>query len=440
MRWILLGLLCAVVLSTTVQPVRKLAPVANCYLTLSTGKCAECIFGFAIVNETCQSTQNKNCKTFDPFKGVCTGCYVGYSLVSNGSCVVNASADVFQHCSFLLFGTYCLSCEGGYYFNYDGNCEVIDPNCNVFDYVFDICTTCDTGYTYSQSRGQCVSKTMPPDAGCTSWIGDVCFSCLNGWTLYDGICVVANPECRLRLPNYPFDCGACFPGYVLSGTDCVAEPVNNPLCAESYLNGTCKKCSFRSIKNSLGVCVSVSTQCKTWNGNGRCTSCYGGYLLNSGNCILPSDPNCLLWSGNKCVQCIPWTYYDGSKCVQVSTVCRTYTPSNGLCTSCYQGWLLKNGSCIVNPDQNCRVVASDGTCTSCYGGYYYNLAQGKCLVGNALCNGMDFYGKCLGCYGGYYLKDGQCYVQDPLCASFNYSTLKCSSCYTGYTLTDGLCK
>lgn len=440
MRWILLGLLCVVVLSTTVMPVRKLFPVASCYLTLSTGKCAECFFGFVIVNETCRSTQNHNCKTFDPFKGLCTDCYVGYSLLNNGSCAVNASANLFRHCSFLLRGSYCLSCEDGYYFNYDGNCELIDPNCKVFDYVFDICTTCKTGYTYYHSRGKCVSDSAPPDPGCTSWIGDVCFTCLNGWTLYDGICVVANPECRLRLPSYPFDCGACFPGYVLVETDCVAEPVNNPLCAEFFnQNGTCKTCSFRSIKNSLGICISVNTLCQTWNGNAKCTSCYGGYLLSSGNCILASDTNCLIWSGNRCVQCIPWTYNNGSKCVQVSTVCRTFTRSNGLCTSCYQGWLLKNGSCIVNPDQNCRVVANDGTCSACYGGYYYNLAQGKCLVGNALCNGMDFYGNCLGCYGGYYLNGGQCYVQDALCASFD-SRNRCTSCYTGYTLTNGACK
>jgi hypothetical protein len=90
MRLILLGLLCVVALSTTVQPVRKLFPVASCYLTLSTGKCAECIFGFVIVNETCHPSQNINCKEFDPYKGVCTNCYVGYSLMSNGSCAVNS--------------------------------------------------------------------------------------------------------------------------------------------------------------------------------------------------------------------------------------------------------------------------------------------------------------------------------------------------------------
>ena len=61
------------------------------------------------------------------------------------------------------------------------------------------------------------------------------------------------------------------------------------------------------------------------------------------------------------------------------------------------------------------------------------------MVSNSICNGMDFYGNCLGCYGGYYLKAGVCYVMDPMCAAFNYTTYKCTSCYQGYTLTDGKC-
>lgn len=56
-----------------------------------------------------------------------------------------------------------------------------------------------------------------------------------------------------------------------------------------------------------------------------------------------------------------------------------------------------------------------------------------------MCNGMDFYGNCLGCYGGYYLKDGECNLQDPLCASFDYRSYTCSGCYTGYTLNNGTC-
>jgi hypothetical protein len=148
-------------------------------------------------------------------------------------------------------------------------------------------------------------------------------------------------------------------------------------------------------------------------------SCYQGYALSNGNCVLYTDPNCLQWSGSKCVSCIPWTYYNGSKCVQVNTQCRTYNKFNGKCTSCYNGWLLSSGTCIVNPDQQCKVVGCDGVCEACYGGYYYNLNEGKCVVGNSLCKGMSFYGNCLGCYSGYYLKNGQCYMKDLLCASFD---------------------
>lgn len=391
------------------------------------------------MNETCQPVPFHNCKTFDPFYGVCTSCYIAYSLQSNGSCALNPSANVYQGCSFLLFGSICLACDPGYYFGPDGNCEKIDSNCVKFDYIFDTCTTCKTGYTYYQSRGLCVLSNTPPDPGCTSWIGDVCFSCLNGWTLYDGICVIANPNCRVRDTAFPFNCIACFPGYTLSGIACVPTPVNNPLCAVFDSFGGCLVCSFRSIKNSVGVCILVNPLCNTWDANGFCTSCYQGYSLSGTNCVIQSDPNCLIWSGSVCTQCIPWTYYDGSKCVQVSTACRTFNPSNGQCTSCYTGWTLNAGVCSVNADPQCRVVANDGTCSACYGGYYYNLSQGKCVIGNSLCQGLDLYGNCLGCYGGYYLKNGNCYIQDPLCKTFNYTTYQCTECYSGYTLNNGSC-
>ena len=267
----------------------------------------------------------------------------------------------------------------------------------------------------------------------------MCFSCINGFTLYDGICVEANPQCRMRATNFPFDCVACFPGYVIDGNDCIPEAVNNPLCKIFNRDRTCQTCSFRAIKNTQGVCVNVNPLCKTWNNRARCTGCYPGYILSNGNCVISTDSNCLQWSGSRCVACIPWTWNDGGRCVQVNPQCRTYSRRNGQCTSCYGGWALSNGTCVVSPDQECRVRAADGTCTSCYGGYYYNLNEGRCVVGNSLCNGMDFYGNCLGCYGGYYLKGGECILQDPLCASFDYRSYTCSGCYTGYTLNNGTC-
>lgn len=367
---------------------------------------------------------------------------MGYSLQSNGGCAINATANVFQNCAFLLFGTFCLACNPGSYFNPDGNCEPIDPNCVTFDYIFDVCTTCKTGYVYYQSRNLCVKNNSPPDAGCTSWIGDVCFSCVNGWTLYDGICVIANPNCRSRSLDFPFNCVACYPGYTLSGINCLPTPVNNPLCAVFDSFGACLVCSFRSLKNALGVCVLVNPLCNTFDQNGFCLSCYQGYILSAGKCILPSDPNCLQWSGSTCVQCIPWTYYNGVNCIQVSTACRTFSSVNGKCTSCYVGWNLSNGVCSVsasNNDPNCKTFNSNGVCTACYGGYYYDVGQGKCLVSTKSCNGMDFYGNCLGCYQGYYLKAGDCYIIPSNCKTYDGTNNVCTSCYPGSTLSNGKC-
>ena len=144
----------------------------------------------------------------------------------------------------------------------------------------------------------------------------------------------------MRATNFPFDCVACFPGYVIDGNDCIPEAVNNPLCKIYNRDRTCQTCSFRAIKNTQGICINVNPLCKSWNNRGRCTGCYPGYILSNGNCVISTDTNCLQWSGSRCVACIPWTWYDGTRCVQVNTQCRTYSRLNGQCTSCYGGWSL----------------------------------------------------------------------------------------------------
>jgi hypothetical protein len=95
MKSILLVLACLIALASSVQAPRTLVPGPNCYIALPTDKCAECQFGFLIINETCVASPHRNCKTFNPYKGTCTSCYVGYAKQTDGSCAVDPTVNVF---------------------------------------------------------------------------------------------------------------------------------------------------------------------------------------------------------------------------------------------------------------------------------------------------------------------------------------------------------
>lgn len=102
-------------------------------------------------------------------------------------------------------------------------------------------------------------------------------------------------------------------------------------------------------------------------------------------------------------------------CLTVNPLCRNYTQQNQ-CTSCYEGYNLTNGNCIVSStfktpdagDVNCKVRASGSAgCLECYPSFYFNSSQGKCVEANPLCRTVTNMNKCTSCYPGYSLDVGQ---------------------------------
>ena len=136
---------------------------------------------------------------------------------------------------------------------------------------------------------------------------------------------------------------------------------SDTLCQVFDSAGACKACVWRSVFNAQKKYVEVNPQCNTFNNaTGACTSCYGGYILNGGNCLvdkseagsgsaLSGDANCRKADkGGKCQEC-SFRYILNAKgvCEQISDFCNTFD-STGTCTSCYKGYvLLKNGNCVV---------------------------------------------------------------------------------------------
>ena len=82
---------------------------------------------------------------------------------------------------------------------------------------------------------------------------------------------------------------------------------------------------------------------------------------------------------NECVECSTRFYYDArtNKCERVHVLCQRYSVETGKCLSCYPGYTLAEGKCIIS-SLSCREYTTEGTCLSCYDGY--QVRDGNCYV------------------------------------------------------------
>ena len=75
----------------------------------------------------------------------------------------------------------------------------------------------------------------------------------------------------------------------------------------------------------------------------------------------------------------------------MSPYCKTYDNADGHCLSCYQGYGLSNGDCVVSTT-NCKTHTDEGKCATCYNGYA--LYQGDCVPVNSLADIVLYYAEC----------------------------------------------
>jgi hypothetical protein len=119
------------------------------------------------------------------------------------------------------------------------------------------------------------------------------------------------------------------------------------------------------------------------------------------------DPNCYSFTGSQCTVCSTRYYFGpGGLCTLVNPNCYTYDNFTGSCTSCYSGYIVSNGDCILNAagDQNCQSFSPNQQCIQCFQGYYLDSASGICSKMSPLCNQSNpITGTCLSCFSGYTL-------------------------------------
>ena len=236
-------------------------------------------------------------------EGDCLSCFEGYKLIS-GICAIETDAD--------LIG------------------QIKDPNC--FSYENDTCVACAYRF-YFNREGICT--TVHPD--CKTWENETgaCTSCFDGFELRESKCLSLTGS-KIKLSSF-----APAP----PSTDTTFVEIPN--CAE-YNGPECAVCAFRYYYSN-GSCHQVSDLCKSWsNIDGTCTNCYSGYDLWDGRCTV-RDPFCTIKVTGICVQCANRYYLDiHLKCQGVSPLCKAYDPLAGTCTNCYDGYQLQeNGICAA---------------------------------------------------------------------------------------------
>lgn len=232
--------------------------------------------------------------------------------------------------------------------------------------------------------------------------------------------------------------------------------VANYYGCKTWSKDQCLECSKGYFFNKNGVCCEVSPLCSQFNvAEGVCQACYQGYSIVDGACKVSSiDTGCIQWKGNACIQCSKrWFFDTNGHCQAVSDQCATWE-SSGNCLTCYGGYVLSKGACVVNPNpfdgsSNVLCAVWKGTsCIKCAERAFFNI-DGLCVPVDSQCQTWDpLNGNCLSCYGGYLLStDGRC-TQSPVqapsdagCSRWSADIKTCLECSQRFFFdTNGKCQ
>lgn len=164
-------------------------------------------------------------------------------------------------------------------------------------------------------------------------------------------------------------------------------------------------------------CQAVNALCATSNANGRCLTCFNGFSLINGNCIVTvRDPYCQSFNAatKTCQKCSNKYYFN---------------PTAGKCQAV-------SSLCKEYNEAN-------GLCTSCFDGFRLN--NRACVASNSRnsdvnCASPGSDGLCVACFSGFFVKAGRCEKISPLCNGANLNNGDCLGCFPGYVLVQGKCE
>lgn len=255
-----------------------------------------------------------------------------------------------------------------------------------------------------------------------------CYSCLSSFYLFQTNCL-----------NCPSNCSSCTDGSTC--TACIAGILVSNLCitCQDTTYGGSAGCSICVANNNFVMC----TQCQTTyflDSNGICQSC-ASYIAGGLYC---RDQNTPTQCQNDYNSTLTLRYYlVGITCILNAKSCRKINDIYGNCSSCYSGYVITAGACVVCTFTGCvpansSVVSNTCTCTLCSSGYYLNL--GVCSTCTTLHCATCPGNTCATCVTGYYYSAGSCLVSAVSNCQTTATSLTCAICASSYYLgSNNLC-
>ncbi|RXM36986.1 Proprotein convertase subtilisin/kexin type 5 [Acipenser ruthenus] len=399
----------------------------------------------------------------------CTSCKPGYHLNEETYSCVSSCPESFYLDKGNLQGSKCLiTCDAGTYYNaHRKECEICHKACAACagtgaeactkcaeDYYMEdwrCVLSCSAGYYLEKSseNGEKLSTCRKCDASCLTCTGSGeknCTSCISGYNLESGVCVV--------------------------GTICKDDKFGN----NRYLfQGECEEaCPQGYYPSAEQICQQCPDNCEACERANECLKCSSGYYPSDGECIKLNceegeveDPEyeecmecekgckkCMLSDPRSCFSCKDGFYMFKTRCFEGCPE-KTYNDDKAMecrechkncvscdenqCYWCEEGWFFSENECVETCNsgfygdeesqecqpchQTCKTCAGPNfdDCESCPGDQ--ELVKGKC---------GDLIKSCpIGSFWSAYRKCEKC---DRFCKTCTAEQI-CTSCKTGRYLT-----
>lgn len=381
-------------------------PSAN---NLGAGLCNTCGLGYRNSGGYCIPCNNQYCTEYITNTCICKRCQDGALLVHDQCVVLPDSGCMVPYCAKCEKSlTVCTKCEGNYYVTPLHGCikdcgEILGYHnnatsgkcvrCKVKDcykcHDSTQCLECSTGYGLTDAR-QCVQ--CPENCFACSHYNQ-CVTCKSNYILSDS--KVCEPESKYNVSCKDLGakyikyepvrqikgsvkqkvtasmCSKCDTGKVPINGKCVSATTKTLRCIEGTGEsaGKCTGCVSDSNSNSVflysGGCYDRETSlgkslCLRVGGNGACTKCPQGYMLNTANTLtecVPCPENCMKCDSSNCLKCDPGWLLINNKCVQCESGCLECNISANKCTSCSTGYYVAGAT-----DSS---AAKTGPCRKC---------------------------------------------------------------------------
>ncbi|ELP83628.1 protein serine/threonine kinase, putative [Entamoeba invadens IP1] len=401
--------------------------------TLKSGKCVSCGTAFA------------NCNTCDKTKYSCKTCNSKSYFVNSttGACdlCLNTTSNTCKTCDSPIV---CLSCSDGYYLS-SSSCNKCNTLTNCQNCTTNgKCTNCTIGYPNSGVCSACT--TISPACLTCSTIEAKCLTCSSGYYLKGSTCDVCNnvvTNCAV-CPNAK--CTQCKEGYSLTENKCVlCSDISGCVMCSTTESG-CKMC-----ENNIEAVGGKCTTCKDVNCDSCptsidvCEKCLYKYYLSNGGCLdCSTQIGCSECSqiDDSCADCDEGYFKNGNWCSKCGDNCKECS-SNAICIECNDTYVLKmDNSCgdCATSIPGCESCSTTGfTCTSCGNGYF--LKDGTCSLcsgESSICEKCGYTTQfvCEKCIGNYVVNNGNCvscgygfFSNNGICEQCSNLMAGCSQCH-----------